>query len=42
MATGIEYAPRQSETEQITAHVLWMTIAQSRSAPRSSGRPTSF
>jgi Ni,Fe-hydrogenase I small subunit len=29
MATGIEYAPRQSETEQITAHVLWMTIGLS-------------
>ncbi len=29
MATGIEYAPRQHETEQITAHVLWMTTGLS-------------
>src|SRR5919201_6045886 len=25
MATAVEYSPRQHETEQITAHVIWMT-----------------
>ena len=29
MATGVEFAPRQHETEQITAHVLWMTTGLS-------------
>ena len=29
MATGIEFAPNQHATENITAHVLWMTIGLS-------------
>ena len=27
--TGIEYAPNQAATEQVTAHVLWMTTGLS-------------
>ena len=29
MASAIEFAPRQHETEQVTAHVLWMTTGLS-------------
>ena len=29
MATGVEFAPNQHATENVTAHVLWMTIGLS-------------